>query len=89
LERLCLATSSIPTDGNVFVSDDEGQELNDLEAARALAQEELPQMAPDELPGGDQRTFIVSVRDETGQVVLRAALSLIVEYPSQVQELGP
>ena len=39
-------------------------------------------MAWDQLPDGNQRTFIVSVRDEAGQVVLRAALSLVVEYPS-------
>lgn len=73
-------------DGGLFVPDDEGQELEDLKAAKAVAQEELPLMARDELPDGDQRTFIVSVRDEAGQVVLRAALSLIVEYPSQAQE---
>ncbi len=70
-------------DGERFVSDDEGQELEDLEAAKAVAQEELPHMARDGLPDGDQRTFIVSVRDEAGQVVLRAALSLIMEYPSK------
>ena len=73
-------------DGELFASDQEGQELADLEAAKAVAQEELPQMAWDELPDGDQRTFIVSVRDEAGHVVLRAALSLVVEYPSQAQD---
>jgi hypothetical protein len=73
-------------DGELFVPDDQGQELEDLEAAKAVAQEELPQMAWDELPDGDQRTFIVSVRDEAGQVVMRAALSLLVEYPSQAQD---
>lgn len=73
-------------DGDLFVPDNEGQELEDLEAAKAAAEEELPQMAWDGLPDGDQRTFIVSVRDEAGQVVLRAALSLFVEYPAQVQE---
>jgi hypothetical protein len=50
-------------DGNQFVSDTEGLELKDVDLAKA----------------GDQKTFIVSVRDEAGQVVLRAALSLIVE----------
>jgi hypothetical protein len=73
-------------DGNLLVPDDEGQELEGLEAAKLVAEEALPQMAWDELPNGDQRTFIVSVRAEAGQVVLRAALSLVVEYPSQVQE---
>ncbi len=73
-------------DGDVLVPDDEGQELEDLEAATAIAQEELPHMARDGLPDGDQRTFIVSVRDEAGQVVLRAALSLVVEYPSAMAD---
>ena len=63
--------------GDSFVPDEQGQELEDLEAAKAVAQEELPQIAWDELSDGDQRTFIVSVRDEAGQVVIRAALSLI------------
>jgi hypothetical protein len=43
-------------------------------------------LAQDGLPDGDQRTFIVSVRDEAGHVVLRAALSLIVEYPSMMAD---
>lgn len=60
--------------------------MEDIEAAKLLAEEALPEMAWDELPDGNQRTFIVSVRDEAGQVVLRAALSLIVEYPTQAQE---
>ena len=73
-------------DGDLFVPDNDGQELEDLEAAKAVAQEELPQMAWDQLPDGNQRTFIVSVRNEAGQVVLRAALSLVVEYPPQGQK---
>lgn len=47
--------------------------------ARIEAQKALPDLARDALPDGDQKTFIVSVRDEAGQVVLRAALTLIVE----------
>ncbi|WP_262271547.1 DUF6894 family protein [Microvirga yunnanensis] len=73
-------------DDNLFVPDEVGQELEDIEAAKAVAQEELPQMAWDELPNGDQRTFIVSVRDEAGQVVIRAALSVVVEYPTQTPD---
>ncbi len=66
-------------DGNQFVSDTEGLELKDVDLAKAEAQKALPDLARDALPAGDQKTFIVSVRDEAGQVVLRAALSLIVE----------
>ncbi len=66
-------------DGNQFVPDNEGLELQDLGTAKVEAQKALPDLARDALPDGDQKTFIVSVRDEAGQVVLRAALSLIVE----------
>ena len=73
-------------DGDRFILDDTGIEMEDLEAAKAEAQKALPEMASDRLPDGDQRTFIVSVRDEAGQVVLRAALSLVVEYPTRAKD---
>jgi hypothetical protein len=66
-------------DGSRFISDTEGLELQSVEIARSEAQKALPDLARDALPDGDQKTFIVSVRDEAGQVVLRAALTLIVE----------
>jgi hypothetical protein len=66
-------------DGNHLISDAEGIELQSVEMARIEAQKALPDLARDALPDGDQKTFIVSVRDEAGQVVLRAALTLIVE----------
>lgn len=66
-------------DGNRLISDNEGIELQSVEMARNEAQKALPDLARDALPGGDQKTFIVSVRDEAGQVIIRAALSLIVE----------
>nr|WP_281024420.1 hypothetical protein [Microvirga calopogonii] len=43
-------------------------------------------MAKDKLLDGDQRAFVVSINDEAGQTVLRVALSLTVEYPSDVNE---
>ncbi|MBJ6126377.1 hypothetical protein JAO75_13280 [Microvirga sp. BT325] len=61
------------------MSDTDGIELESVEMARIEAQKALPDLARDALPDGNQKTFIVSVRDEAGQVVLRAALSLIVE----------
>jgi hypothetical protein len=73
-------------DGDRFIPDDEGIELDDLEAAKAEAHKTLPEIARDNLPDGDQRVFIASVRDEAGQVVMRLALSLVVEYPSQPQD---
>jgi hypothetical protein len=73
-------------DGDFFAPDNEGQDLEGIEAAKLIAQEALPDMASDKLPDGDQRVFIVSVRDEAGQVVVRVSLTLIAEYPSQAQE---
>ena len=73
-------------DGDFFAPDNEGQDLADIEAAKLQAQEALPDMASDKLPDGDQRVFVVSVRDEAGQVVVRVALTLVTEYPSQAQE---
>ncbi len=73
-------------DGQFLARDEQGQELEDLEAAKAIAQEELPQMAMDELSDGDERVFMVSVRDEAGQVVMRVALSLVVEYPTRAED---
>jgi hypothetical protein len=66
-------------DGNRLITDPEGMELPNLERVKVEAQNALPDLARDALPGGDQKTFIVSVRDDAGQVILRAALSLIVE----------
>lgn len=73
-------------DGNAFIPDEDGQDINDIDTASRIAQEALPQMVRDALPDGDQRTYIVSVRDEEGRTVIRAALSLIVEYPSQAED---
>lgn len=72
--------------GDNFIPDEAGIELEDIEAAKLAAQAALPEMARDKLPDGDQRVFIVSVRDEAGQVVLRVALSLVVEYGTKAQE---
>lgn len=75
-------------DGDSFFPDEEGQELAGIEAAKLAAQAALPEMARDKLPDGDQGVFIVSVRNEAGQVALRIALSLVVEYGSGSQALS-
>ncbi len=66
--------------GDRFVPDDAGVELENLEAAKAMASRGLVDMAQDDLPDGDQRAFVISVRDEAGEVLLQAALSLVVQY---------
>jgi hypothetical protein len=53
--------------------------MQDLAAAKAEAQRTLPDIAKVALPGGNHRTFVIDVRDEAGNVTLRAALSLVVE----------
>jgi hypothetical protein len=70
-------------DGSRFVPDPDGIELENLDAAKAEAQGALPDLARDAIPSNDQNTFIVSVRDEAGQVVLRAALTLIIEIVAE------
>ncbi|ANY85036.1 hypothetical protein BB934_43285 (plasmid) [Microvirga ossetica] len=65
-------------DGESLQPDETGHELPDLDAAKQEAQKTLPDMAKDALVDGNYRTFVVNVRDEAGQTVLRAALSLVV-----------
>ncbi len=72
-------------DGSRFDPDAEGIELESLDMAKAEAQRALPDLARDAIPSNDQNTFIVSVRDEAGQVVLRAALTLIIEIVPESQ----
>ncbi len=66
-------------DGSRFIQDDEGLELDGIDAVRAEALLALPDMARGKLPDGDHRTIVISVRDDEGRPVLKAALSLVVE----------
>jgi hypothetical protein len=66
-------------DGNKLVSDEAGLELESVEIAKAEAQKCLPEMAKDALPDGNHRAFVVNVRDEAGKVMVRMALSLVIE----------
>jgi hypothetical protein len=67
-------------DGETVTQDDEGLELDGIEAARAEARKALPDIARDVLPeDGDRRTMVVKVRDEAGKVLITATLSLLIE----------
>jgi hypothetical protein len=66
-------------DGEHLTPDEIGLEMQDLAAANAEARRTLPDIAKEALPNGNHRTFVISVRDEAGNVALRAALSLVVE----------
>jgi hypothetical protein len=66
-------------DGEVFVSDPDGMELENIGQARDEAMKALSDMARDRVPDGDRRDFVVVVKDETRQPVLRLTLALTVE----------
>ncbi len=67
-------------DGDTFLEDDEGQDLDGIEQVRLQAQSGLADMARDVVPGdGPERTMVVTVRDQAGKIVLRATLVLMVE----------
>ena len=66
-------------DGDRMVPDEVGLELPDIAVAKVEAQKALPDMARDAMPDSNHRTFVVTVRDDAGTVVVRAALSLMVE----------
>ena len=67
-------------DGDTYLQDLAGQDLDGIEEVRLQAQSGLADMARDVVPGnGPERTMVVTVRDEAGKIVLRAALILMVE----------
>lgn len=63
-------------DGQRPLIDNSGQEFPGAEAARRAALDALPDMARDELPNGDRRTFAVSVRDASCRAIYSAKLML-------------
>jgi len=66
-------------DGAAGTEDDEGTELPDLEAARTEALLSLGLIAKDELPDRDHRDFQISIRDQSGAVLMVLSLFLRVE----------
>jgi hypothetical protein len=66
-------------DGERFVPDRIGLELDGPEAAKAEAVKALPDIVKDYMPDGDRRDFTADIKDEAGQIVWRITLSLVVE----------
>jgi hypothetical protein len=66
-------------DGDDFIPDNQGLDLERTEDAKAEAVNTLPDMARDGLPEGNSRDFVVIVRDETDRPVWRVRLSLVIE----------
>lgn len=73
-------------DGESFIADEVGLEVADLSAAKEMACQALGDMARDGLACGDRREFSISVRCETGEVVLHATLTFTAEEGPEAQE---
>jgi hypothetical protein len=56
-------------DGDMLVPDDDGAELPDLAAAKAVASASLAELARDVLPSSERRVLIVEVQDEERAVL--------------------
>ncbi len=67
-------------DDDQLVHDEDGIMLADDETARRYALDALPGMASEQMPNGDRREFFAAVRDEAGDVIYRATLSLKGEW---------
>jgi len=61
-------------DGDLFIRDDDGLELDGIEAARDAATGGLADLARDAIPGSMRRELSVQVRDEGDKPIIRAAL---------------
>ena len=66
-------------DGDRTIRDDTGTEFPDVEAARTAGMEILPEVACDRLRDNERFIFTSNVRDEDGEVVFRAVMSLVIE----------
>ena len=63
-------------DGDFGTTDDEGQTFADAAGARRAALRALPEMARDGMPDGDDREFVVNVRNADGHGIYTATLTL-------------
>lgn len=66
-------------DGGSFIQDDQGLELVGIESARDQAVAGLADLARELIPLKAGRELVIEVRDDAGQGVLRAMLSIQVE----------
>ena len=66
-------------DGAHFTTDETGVQLDGIKAARQEAARRLAELAQEILPNDDRREVVIEVKDETGQRVLVAKLSVSIE----------
>ena len=64
------------SDGATPLIDNEGREFPDSQAARKDALSVLSDIAREEMPDGDERTFSVSIRNISGRAIYSAKLTL-------------
>ena len=64
-------------DGEVQYRDKDGVDYPSNEEARREALRALPDMAREKIPGGDFRIFRSLVRDEQGDIVYEARMTLV------------
>ena len=63
-------------DGDQIHYDTTGHDLPDAASARKTVLDSLPDMARDKMPDGDTRTIVGTARDQNGDVVYVATLTL-------------
>ncbi|MEI9419643.1 hypothetical protein O7A70_00385 [Mesorhizobium sp. Cs1299R1N1] len=68
----------VDDNGTIF-HDDEGTECPDVAAVRYEATMALAEMTKDALPNGDHHEMVIVVRDDGGDLVLRASIVFNVE----------
>ena len=68
------------SEGESFTRDEIGLDLPDLDQVRAEAINALPEIAREALPDGDETSFAVEARDESGRVVFKATLNFKAEW---------
>jgi hypothetical protein len=66
-------------DGTRAYPDDEGADLPDLNEARAEALRAIGGIVKGKMPDGDRRDFQISIRENSGPVLMVVSLALSVE----------
>lgn len=66
-------------DNGSLSSDEEGFECRSLSSAKAEAVKTLAEMTKDALPGTDNRTLAIKVRDKSRRLVLKAEVKFEVD----------
>ncbi|WP_419828318.1 DUF6894 family protein [Methylobacterium sp.] len=76
-----MAHYTIDTDADAqYVEGDYGEDLTCHSAARRMALSALPDLVRDRMPTGDHGTFRAIVRDDNGQEIYTATLTLVGEW---------